>query len=426
MSCNHIYSEEDSKNSNRKANQSNPASDEQEDVEWDEIQAEALLEGAGLYCSGSSIISALSLWVHYFDENDFNEEPLSQVNPSSSSTPSVVFDRASTEDLLESAGNYCSGGPILAAALSVLARMSSGVQEDNPEEILARTIRANILKAITQSNDDSHFLRMLPPDAHVNILSFLHPKDVVTFTCVSRSCQAVVDVLDSSAALWKNLWLRDYGWLVYSWDAGRDALKRSHGRDSVKFSKDFYFRFSQAYMNYILAGQNTFDRCLVGLHGNIYDLTRFLNDHPGSPDTVMVHAGRDATSFFEDVRHSMIARRLAQSLCVVVDAACLENDSCGVLPTLKTVGVASLPPAVDNQSIPFDQHKRFYKRPGTLLGLKNSFQTQLSQLQTKVDRRFANNSNVLSHVNVFYDPFDRQWKAWYTDSSFQTVFLDQI
>jgi hypothetical protein len=122
----------------------------------------------------------------------------------------------------------------------------------------------------------------------------------------------------------------------------------------------------------------------------------------------------------------MIARRLAQSLCVVVDAACLENDSCGVLPTLKTVGVASLPPAVDNQSIPFDQHKRFYKRPGTLLGLKNSFQTQLSQLQTKVDRRFANNSNVLSHVNVFYDPFDRQWKAWYTDSSFQTVFLDQI
>ena len=55
-------------------------------------------------------------------------------------------------------------------------------------------------------------------------------------------------------------------------------------------------------------------RCLVGLHGGIYDLSHFLNEHPGSPETLLDNAGSDATGFFEDVGHSRVARRFAAQI----------------------------------------------------------------------------------------------------------------
>mmetsp|Transcript_14237 Transcript_14237/g.29208 ORF Transcript_14237/g.29208 Transcript_14237/m.29208 type:complete len:708 (+) Transcript_14237:72-2195(+) len=56
------------------------------------------------------------------------------------------------------------------------------------------------------------------------------------------------------------------------------------------------------------------NRCLVGLHGSVYDVAGFLTHHPGSKETLLDNAGGDATEFFEDVGHSRIARRLLASL----------------------------------------------------------------------------------------------------------------
>jgi hypothetical protein len=67
---------------------------------------------------------------------------------------------------------------------------------------------------------------------------------------------------------------RDYAWIIKSWDVGQQALRRSAPK-KIHFDKDFYFQFGQACMGYVLAGQNTPDRCLVGIHSNIYDNTRF-------------------------------------------------------------------------------------------------------------------------------------------------------
>ena len=55
----------------------------------------------------------------------------------------------------------------------------------------------------------------------------------------------------------------------------------------------------------MLAGRNTEESCLVGLEGGVYDLTDFLEVHPGSKETILVNAGGDATAFFEDVGHSV-------------------------------------------------------------------------------------------------------------------------
>uniref|UniRef100_A0A0E0BQH5 Cytochrome b5 heme-binding domain-containing protein n=1 Tax=Oryza glumipatula TaxID=40148 RepID=A0A0E0BQH5_9ORYZ len=48
--------------------------------------------------------------------------------------------------------------------------------------------------------------------------------------------------------------------------------------------------------------------CWVVIHGKVYDVTKFLEDHPGGED-VLLHASAsgDATEAFEDVGHSTSA-----------------------------------------------------------------------------------------------------------------------
>ncbi|KAF0764500.1 cytochrome b5-like isoform X2 [Aphis craccivora] len=44
----------------------------------------------------------------------------------------------------------------------------------------------------------------------------------------------------------------------------------------------------------------------------IYDVTEFLNDHPGGEEVLLEQAGKDATEEFEDVGHSSDAREVMQ------------------------------------------------------------------------------------------------------------------
>jgi Cytochrome b5-like Heme/Steroid binding domain len=227
---------------------------------------------------------------------------------------------------------------------------------------------------------------LLPDVLRVKVLSFLHPRDIVTAVALlNKASYRLVGGGSSSSKkdfmatdlLWRTLWYRDFAWAVETWDVGRAALERSlqRNRNSLAvantrqtgwfglllrlaghgivhknrkellspaeivehdlidygelstlrfaagfFTRDFYFRFHLAFVNYVVAGCNRYDCCLVGMHGHIYDLTDFLDQHPGSPETVLCHAGRDVTDLFDRVvRHSTHARVLANALCVVVD-----------------------------------------------------------------------------------------------------------
>ncbi|NWU90748.1 CYB5B protein, partial [Upupa epops] len=46
------------------------------------------------------------------------------------------------------------------------------------------------------------------------------------------------------------------------------------------------------------------------IHGRVYDVTRFLAEHPGGEEVLLEQAGRDATESFEDVGHSTDAREM--------------------------------------------------------------------------------------------------------------------
>ncbi|KAL0878737.1 hypothetical protein ABMA27_003785 [Loxostege sticticalis] len=46
------------------------------------------------------------------------------------------------------------------------------------------------------------------------------------------------------------------------------------------------------------------------IHNDVYDVTKFLEEHPGGEDTLLENAGKDASQAFEDVGHSEDAREL--------------------------------------------------------------------------------------------------------------------
>ncbi|NXU54489.1 CYB5 protein, partial [Turnix velox] len=52
------------------------------------------------------------------------------------------------------------------------------------------------------------------------------------------------------------------------------------------------------------------------LHHRIYDVTKFLDEHPGGEEVLREQAGGDATENFEDVGHSTDARTLSDSFII--------------------------------------------------------------------------------------------------------------
>ncbi|XP_022369518.1 cytochrome b5 isoform X1 [Enhydra lutris kenyoni] len=52
------------------------------------------------------------------------------------------------------------------------------------------------------------------------------------------------------------------------------------------------------------------------LHHKVYDLTKFLEEHPGGEEVLREQAGGDATESFEDVGHSTDARELSQTYII--------------------------------------------------------------------------------------------------------------
>ena len=57
--------------------------------------------------------------------------------------------------------------------------------------------------------------------------------------------------------------------------------------------------------------------CWLIIHGKVYDVTAFLDEHPGGYDIVVAASGKDGTEDFEEIGHSTTAKEMLASLGVV-------------------------------------------------------------------------------------------------------------
>ena len=170
-------------------------------------------------------------------------------------------------------------------------------------------------------------------------LRFLQPHDILRLGCCSRRLRRLAD----SDLVWRIKWTQRFSalWahpLVQSVLARRLSTPTTQPPPAFLPAarvlrtlprggwKAFYSTFELEWPAWLCAGYNTEQRCLVGLYGSVYDLTDFLEAHPGSKETVLINAGGDATAFYEDVGHSAQARALMQGfLCLAPPP--VEGDS---------------------------------------------------------------------------------------------------
>jgi len=68
------------------------------------------------------------------------------------------------------------------------------------------------------------------------------------------------------------------------------------------------FRLTEVAEHKITKGDNK--SIWVVIHDKVYDITKFLDEHPGGEEILIENAGVDATESFEDVGHSSDAREM--------------------------------------------------------------------------------------------------------------------
>ncbi|KAK0672977.1 cytochrome b5-like heme/steroid binding domain-containing protein [Cercophora samala] len=93
-----------------------------------------------------------------------------------------------------------------------------------------------------------------------------------------------------------------------------------------------------------VAEHNTKKDLYVVIHDKIYDITKFVDEHPGGEEVLLDVAGQDSTEAFEDVGHSDEAREALEPLLV----GTLKRNPGDPKPKTPLPGAVS--PAANNSS----------------------------------------------------------------------------
>jgi Cytochrome b5-like Heme/Steroid binding domain len=507
MSCNHCYSAEQQQQQQQQHRKSNDAvegttnassisSDDESrtttatttatSADWDDRTTALLLDEASCYGSGTFTMFLTTLRlirrgcsVFYNTRIPFVVQHLYDTI---TSWWMIAVDGRRLDDILDGAENWSIMGP--------QPQVPSPLKRQ--QRLLERLRRARLLEGTVTTHSIFPASHNLPTDIMIQLLSYLHPKDVISLSLTNRTIRVAIhdETNELSKLIWKTLWYRDYGWMIGNsnnnnnnnnqqdaidvnvnvntnaiWSVVQDAIQQSlrlrsncTTLDDIHFTSTFYFRFGMSFVNYIIAGHCHRNLCLIGLGGHVYDITNFIDIHPGSSETLLVHSGRDASMMFETMRHTVSARNQAGPMCLIVDATLLNGT--GAQPTLHLLSDDVTTTQQQQRHQQQQQHSRRFesrsispvpspvvsqrcytnrKLPSTLecMYYKYLDEQELYQQQAchhrirsqwdvtaNVSSTTGTNISVVGEIHAYYDPIAERWRAWYMNAQFESVFVD--
>uniref|UniRef100_A0A8C7HT18 Cytochrome b5 n=2 Tax=Oncorhynchus TaxID=8016 RepID=A0A8C7HT18_ONCKI len=102
-----------------------------------------------------------------------------------------------------------------------------------------------------------------------------------------------------------------------------------------------YYRLSE------IEERNSFKSTWIIINHKVYDVTTFLEEHPGGEEVLREQAGGDATESFEDVGHSSDAREMAANMVIgelhpddrlkIDKPSVSKTNSCGYQATVSQI-----------------------------------------------------------------------------------------
>ncbi|EEC67315.1 hypothetical protein OsI_34332 [Oryza sativa Indica Group] len=82
-----------------------------------------------------------------------------------------------------------------------------------------------------------------------------------------------------------------------------------------------------------VAGHNVTKDCWLIIAGKVYDVTSFMDEHPGGDEVLLAVTGKDATNDFEDIGHSESAREMMEKYLIgEIDASTIPVKRTHVTP----------------------------------------------------------------------------------------------
>lgn len=73
--------------------------------------------------------------------------------------------------------------------------------------------------------------------------------------------------------------------------------------------------------------------CWLIIFGKVYDVTPFMEEHPGGDEVLLACIGKDATADFDDIGHTEFAKELMPQYCIgEVDASTIPAKLAYAIP----------------------------------------------------------------------------------------------
>ncbi|XVF85786.1 hypothetical protein PTKIN_Ptkin17bG0145700 [Pterospermum kingtungense] len=106
---------------------------------------------------------------------------------------------------------------------------------------------------------------------------------------------------------------------------------------------------------------NTKEDCWIVIDGKVYDVSSYLDEHPGGDDVVLEVTGKEATDAFEDAGHSESARELLETFCIGE----LDTSS----PIIPELEISSKKEATGYYQKLSDLSKQYWAVPVAIVGI---------------------------------------------------------